>query len=404
MPHPDKNRPSAAWIRSLRERYPTEREIDRLLTRKLERREGPGFTPVPLAEIFSAVQALLRERLGHQDFKLSDARWLSGGSSKLQMAFSLAWDRPGIGHEKTAMVLRMEPAESIIETSRIREYQLIKAFDGRVPVPPLFWCDADAEFLPYPALIYGFADGVTKPSAVRPDSGRNETSGVGIWLPRELRKQLAPQFIRHLATIHTQDHRTAELSAFDVPTLGTQCAEWGLNWWDRVWEEDSDEDVPLLRLASGWLRRNMPHLDHHSIVHSDYRVGNFLFTEHDARITAWLDWELGRIGDRHQDLAWTTSRPFGGFDDDGKTFLVSGLMPEDEFLDAYQQASGLSVDARSLHWYKIYNNYSLAVMTLGTSYRIARNGKTHQDVLVTTVMGIGSLILDQMREQIEEAY
>ena len=77
-------------------------------------------------------------------------------------------------------------------------------------------------------------------------------------------------------------------------------------------------------------------------------------------------------------------------------------MPEDEFLDAYQQASGLTVDARSLHWYKVYNNYSLAVMTMATSYRAVRNGKTHQDVLVAWLIGIGYLFMEEIRALIEK--
>lgn len=50
-----------------------------------------------------------------------------------------------------------------------------------------------------------------------------------------------------------------------------------------------------MRLAAAWLRANLPVLDRAVIVHSDYRLGNFLFTEHDSKISAWLDWELGRI-------------------------------------------------------------------------------------------------------------
>jgi aminoglycoside phosphotransferase (APT) family kinase protein len=157
-----------------------------------------------------------------------------------------------------------------------------------------------------------------------------------------------------------------------------------------------------LRLASGWLRRNMPTLDRHSIIHCDYRTGNFLFTEHDARITALLDWELGLIGDRHQDLAWSTSHMFGGLDDDYKTFLIGGMIPESKFIEDYERESGLKVNPKTLHWYKVYNNYSLAVMTIGTCYRIARNGKTHQDVLVTSLIGTGHIFLNQMMEQIEE--
>jgi aminoglycoside phosphotransferase (APT) family kinase protein len=393
----DKNAPSPEWIAALRKRFPTEREIDRLLTRKMQRRAGAGYSPLPLTALVQGVQSLVRS---HYDgaFEVTDARWLSGGASKLQMAFTLTWDRPGVGRERTPMVLRMEPAESLVETSRLREFQLIKAFDGIVPVPPVFWCDADGSHLPYPALIYGFAPGVTKPA-----NSTSGVSGLGTRLPVELRAQLAPQFVEHLAKIHTRDFREAGLTAFDVPEPGTQSAEWGLNWWERAWEEDTGEEEPMMNMAAGWLRRNLPRLNRPTIVHADYRVGNFLFTEADGRISAWLDWELGRIADRHQDLAWTTSRAFGHYREDGKAFLVCGLMPENAFFEAYDKASGLNVDRKTVHWYKVYNDYVMGVITLATGYRIARNGKTHQDVLVTWLMGIGYLLLDEMRSLIEEA-
>ena len=395
MSHVDKNRPSAEWIATLRRRFRVETEIDRVLTRKLERRAGPGFMPLQIEPLAQRTAALIRAHIG-DDFEISDVRWLSGGASKLQMAFTLAWNRPGVGPEKTPMVLRMEPAESIVETSRLREFQLIKAFEGTVPVPPVFWCDANGDHLPYPALIYGFAEGVTRPSTAQAG-----VSGLGTHLSPELRAHLAPQFVQHLATIHTFDYRSADLSAFDVPKSGTECAEWGVDWWERVWEEDSDEDVPLMRLCAGWLRRHKPSLDRPVVVHADYRVGNFLYTEHDAKISAWLDWELGRIGDRHQDLAWTTSRAFGHFDTDGKTFLVCGLQPESQFFEAYEKASGLSVEPRSVHWHKVYNDYMMVALLLGTGYRIARGGKTHQDVLVTWLMGIAALLQEEMRSLIE---
>ncbi len=394
----DKNRPPAAWISALRGRFRTEAAIDRLLTRKLERRGGPGFTPLPLDTLASRIESLLQARIG-SDFRVSDVRWLSGGASKLQVAFTLDWNRPDIGRERTPMVLRMEPAESIVETSRLREYQLIQAMTGTVPVPPVFWCDEDGEYLPYPSLIYGFAQGVT-----RPTGSADGVSGLGTQMSPELRRQLAPQFVECLAKIHGFDFRAADLSAFEVPEAGTtQCALWGMDWWDRVWEEDADEEVPLMRLASGWLRRNPPRLDRPVIVHADYRVGNFLFTEHDSKISAWLDWELGRIGDRHQDLAWTTSAAFASLDTDGKTPLVCGLLPEAAFFESYERAANTRVDRRALNWYQIYNNYSLSVMLMATSARIARNGKTHQDVLLAWLMGIGATVLEHMRSQLEQA-
>lgn len=395
----DKNRPDGAWIENLRARFPCEREIDRILSRKLARRGGSPFAPVTLEQLVDGVDALLRAE-NVADYRIDNARWLSGGASKLQMAFELEWQRPGVGYERTAMVLRMEPAESIVETSRLREFQLIKAMEGVVPVPPVFWCDPEGRYLPYPALIYGFAPGVPRPSQAVAG-----VSGLGTVLPRELREHLAPQFVDLLARIHRHDFSRDALDAFETPAVGTtQCAEWGVNWWERVWTEDCEEDVPMMHLATAWMRRNLPVLDHASLVHSDYRTGNFLYTEHDNRITALLDWELGRIGDRHQDIAWTTSRAFASLAEDGTTMLVCGLLPEQEFYEQYEKASGFSVNPRTLHWYKVYNAYSIATLILGTGYRIARNGKTHQDILVAWLIGIGGMIVDEMRTLIEEGH
>src|SRR5438445_3622182 len=134
----DKNNPSAEWIADLHRRFPCDPEVDRVLTRKMQRRAGPGYSPVSLEALVKGAESLIRSEV-REPFAISDARWLAGGASKLQMAFSLTWNRPGVGRETTQLVLRMEPAESINETSRLREYQLIKAFEGIVPVPPTFW-------------------------------------------------------------------------------------------------------------------------------------------------------------------------------------------------------------------------------------------------------------------------
>ncbi len=394
----DKNAPQPAWIEHLRGRYTTEREVDAILTRRLGRRAGPGYAPQSLATLRAGVEALLRDELD-EPFTVLDTRWLTGGASKVQMAFTLDWVEPGVGRTRTPMVLRMEPAESIVETSRLREFQLIRAMRGVVPVPPAYWVDADGSHLPYPALIYGFVPGATKPS-----TATSGVSGLGINFGPALRGPLASQFVEHLAAVHTFDFSGAQLGAFDVPQVGTQSVEWGLNWWARVWEEDCGEEVPLMNLAAHWMRQNMPPADRICVIHGDYRAGNYLFTEADARITALLDWELGRLGDRHQDLAYLATPVFGHLAEDGVTFLASGLLPPDELYEAYEKASGLTVDPRRLHFYKIYNAFFLAALTLGTGYRIARGGKTHQDVLVAWLIGIGSLLLDEIRVLLEKGF
>ncbi len=392
----DKNRPSPEWIEHLRKRYPCEQEIDRVLTRKLERRAGPPYAPVTLDILQAGTEALLRTQLT-EPFTITDTRWLSGGASKLQMAFVLHWNQPGVGRVSTPLVLRMEPSEAITETSRLREFQIIKALEGKVPVPPTYWIDAYGEYLPYPAIVYGFAEGGTKPS-----KSSSSVSGVGIFMPPEIRETLGQQFVDHLAITHTFDWQQADIGAYDRPAAGTEALEWALNHWERVWEEDAHEDVPLMRLTMAWLRRNMPPVDHISVIHGDYRLGNFLYTEHDLRISAWLDWELAYLGDRHEDLSWSAKRQFGHLAEDGKTFLVAGFLPIEEYLSRYERASGLKVDPKRMQYYDIFNNYKAIAIVLATGYRAPCNGKTHQDVLVAWLTGISYPLLEELRTQMAE--
>ena len=396
MPRVDKNRPTPELIEALRKRFPCEAEIDRVLTRKMKRRAGPPYTPVTLETLVMGTEALIRSEL-KDDFEISDAKWLSGGASKLQMAFKLKWNQPGVGRTTTPMVLRMEPSESITDTSRLREFQMIKAMEGTIPVPPTYWADNLGSYLPYPAIVYGFAEGVAKPT----ESSSN-VSGVGTHMPKSVRESLGRQYVEHLAKLHTFDWSKADLSAFDKPAPGTQSIEWKLNQWERIWEEDVNEDVPLMRIAIAWLRRNMPSSDHVSMIHGDYRVGNFLYTEHDNRISAWLDWELSYLGDRHEDLSWSTQNIFGHVDDDGKTFLVGGFLPKDEFFAAYEKASGLKVIPKTLQYYDLFGKYKSVVITLATGTRVPRGGKSHQDIVVAWLSGISHLLLEDLRTQLEE--
>jgi aminoglycoside phosphotransferase (APT) family kinase protein len=168
-----------------------------------------------------------------------------------------------------------------------------------------------------------------------------------------------------------------------------------------VWEEDINEDVPLIRLAFAWLRANMPSVDHVSVVHGDYRTGNFLFTEHDTRISAWLDWEMAYLGDRHGDLAWAIKGLLGGIAEDGKTFLVGGLIPREEFFARYEQASGLPVIASVLDFYDIFGTLKIVAICLASGYRAARNGKTHHDVLVAWLTGISYSLLEDLRAKLD---
>jgi aminoglycoside phosphotransferase (APT) family kinase protein len=393
----DRDRPDAQFIAAMRERYPTEREIDWAFTRRLQRRaEGPFKAP-SLDEMTGHLHRLLREQLSGP-YEVRDAAWLGGGGSKLQMRFTLDTEQPYKGHRSRVLVLRMEPAESLNPSSRLREAQIITALQGKVPVPEMYWVDREGRWFPEPALIYSFSSGVAKPTQF----SNKRVTGLGTNFGPDLRRKLGLQFVRHLATVHTREPAQADLSSFDFPGLGsTEAARWQVNRALRCWEEDREQPMPLLEVARHWLERNLPTLDHASLIHGDYRSGNFLFDEASGEITAVLDWERCTIGDRHRDIAWATSEAIGHHDESGRRFLVCGLLPLEEFIAEYERASGLKVDARRLHFYTVLCRYQQAATVLGTSYRVVRLRRSHQDILLSRIEAASYVLLEELRQALE---
>jgi aminoglycoside phosphotransferase (APT) family kinase protein len=390
--------PTAAFIESMRRRYPTERETDELLVRKMERRSGPPYKRTTLDELSGYLHAMLSEKI-EGPFNVTDRTWFTGGVSKIQMGFTLQWNDPQRGPSRERLVVRMDPSESMNTTSRPREFELLQAFDGVIPVPRVYWLDPDGTWFPEPAMIYAYVQGVTKPR----NTVTGQVSGLGTVFGPRLRELLAPQFMAHLAAIHTLDVDKQVFKTLDRPQVGsTESALWQLNRARRVWEEDRGEDFALMEVAGNWLERHLPVLDRVSVVHGDYRSGNFLFDEASGRIDAWLDWERGHLGDRHRDLAWMTQLAMGHYDEDGKTYYVCGLVPLDEFYDRYEQASGLRVDHEKLDYYRILNCYQILVSTVASGYRVVRLGKSHQDILVSRVRGLAPTVANDLARLLKE--
>jgi aminoglycoside phosphotransferase (APT) family kinase protein len=314
-------------------------------------------------------------------------RRMGGGASKEQFLFTLTDDSGEAGK----YVLRMDPRAAITETDRQREYEVLNLVQGVIPAPKPVWLDHDGRHFGQPAVIMEFVAGVTKPS----DAGL-KVSGLGTLLGDRLRGELKGQFLDNLIKLHAIDWRTADLPSYDAPTADPkQAARWSLNYWKALWELDKFEERPIVSLATQWLTDNQPECRDLVLTHGDYRTGNYLFDEASGRITAMLDWELARVGDYHEDLGWAMMQLFGIFDEDG-TFRAGDLYAREEFITAYEQASGRKVNRATLHFYDVMASWKCYIIVAANGLSAARAQHNHQDVLLTFLAAAAPLFADDL--------
>lgn len=124
--------------------------------------------------------------------------------------------------------------------------------------------------------------------------------------------------------------------------------------------------VPVFDLVIGWLERHAPTLETLSLVHGDFRLGNLLVDE--KGLTAVLDWELSHKGDPVRDVAYlcTPSWRFGRYEKH-----AGGFDSQQNWLEAYGNASGTKVDIERFRWWLLFNTlwWGVSCLLMGRAYR-----------------------------------
>jgi aminoglycoside phosphotransferase (APT) family kinase protein len=360
----------------------TEPHLAGLLEARKARRTAPPYEP----QTDAAVQGMLELFFKHESSgaAVGNVARMGGGASKEQFAFTLT-KADGTADR---YVLRMDPMEGITETSRAREYEILKAMQGTIPVPQPIWLDAEGTHFGRPAVIMEFISGTPKPSAMT-----LSVTGLGTVLGDPLRGQIRPQYLDMLAKIHNFDWAGANLPSYTAPTADPkQASRWLINFWKELLEQDAMVREPVIRLATQWLEENIPDCEKLSFVHGDFRTGNYLFDEATGKVTAMLDWEMSYIGDFHADLGWLLQPVFGTRIDG--VFRASDIFEgEDDFIAAYEGASGNCINRKTLHYFKVFNDWKSYILVSALGMRAAREQHNHQDVLLTFLAATGPMFV-----------
>ena len=317
------------------------------------------------------IRAYLQSKLPHaQDVMLGDFRRHTEGWSWETFSFDAHWSADG-NEQRQGYVLRKEPDKAgvIGQYDTLGQFKVLKALEETsVAAPRVFWCELSREVLGAPFFVMEKVVGeIPLPWA---------EGARGPFADAAEQRSIAHQFVEQLAHLHAVDWHARKLDFLGVPDPGQGSAFQEITKWESDLNKAELTPMPLLRRALLWLKEHAPVAPRISIVHGDYRLGNFICR--DGRIVAMLDWELVHLGDPLEDIAWICLRPWRG-----RSRYMASLLEREELYRLYESLSGIHVSDDHIRFYEVLGNLKLAVIHL-IAARAFEDG-TNTDVRLATM-------------------
>jgi aminoglycoside phosphotransferase (APT) family kinase protein len=301
--------------------------------------------------INDALRASIASKMGDSDLKILEIRKNTGGMSADIFFVNILYKNEH-GENIEEIVIRRQPEGGILENyDYATEYKMLDAlWKNGVPVPQVLWYEADKNIFGRPFYVMKKIDG-----SVQKLDPRFALENV---FDCEERVGIANDFVKILVDFHKIDWRTAGLEFMNNVPEGKNHIQYQIELWEGVVERSGYRNQPTMSLIFNMMKDNMPDPGPMSIIHGDYRTGNFITNR--GRIKAILDWELCHLGDPHEDLAYVLS-PVWRSAGEG---LANHLMTQEEFIKKYEELSGWEVDHYKLMYFGLLNGIrSLGMMT-----------------------------------------
>jgi aminoglycoside phosphotransferase (APT) family kinase protein len=283
---------------------------------------------VALSSGADAIAARVRELL---DADVEHVRRLSAGASRAMWSVDVV--RPDGSVEE--LIVRTDPRGGTRPGGPVPEAALLRAADeAGVPVPRVVAEDDDH-------LIVERIAGETIPRKILRD---DEYAPA---LPK-----LAAQCGEALAAIHS-------IPLDRVPGLDAQADV--VDTW-RTMLDGFGQPHPTFELALRWLDERRPPGTGAAVVHGDFRNGNLIVGPDGLR--AVLDWELAHVGDPMEDLGWLCVKAWRF----GVDHPVGGFGEREDLFAAYEEASGIAVDAEVVRWWEVLGTLKWGIMCIAQAF------------------------------------
>ena len=281
---------------------------------------------------------------------VADLNAVSAGARRFNALFTA-----DTSESSTRFALTMIPSASIqlldiADEAAVRQL----AESAGVPVPHIHHVCTDESVLGGPFFISIAVDGETVPRRVLRLIAEHDRLG----------SQITQQIGTALAQLHSVPESLAPRSL--LPDTGLAPIAHAIGQVDEGLQQLLAPS-PAFSFCARWLERNAPsEPTEQTIVHSDVRNGNIIVGADGLR--AILDWEGSRIGDRVEDLSWTTQRMWRFREDH---LPIGGFGAIEDLRSAYVDHGG-EWDADRFRWWRV-------LLTVRWGLGMAGQSRAHLD-------------------------
>lgn len=238
------------------------------------------------------------------------------------------------GPRRESLVVRRDPAASLIDTSRAAEFHaLARAHAAGVPAPEPLLLDPEGSRLGTPGFLMREVAGGRAPGLFEPDPYGASRAATG------------QQMFEAIGRLHALVPDSADRAALPAQDTAARLAHWKAEI-----DKNARRPEPVAQAAIRWLEANIPPPSGPpAIVHGDFRSGNVLVGE-DGSVLALLDWEMAHLGDPIEDLAWAFDPLWGH----GLAGRVAGTLPMADAIAIWEQASGRRFAVEHFAWWRLF--------------------------------------------------
>ncbi len=308
---------------------------------------NPKSATLSLEHLSAVLTQFITEQLrGAEGVTLEQLRPLAGGASREAWIFDVRWRQGGTAHFEECILMR-EPHSSVLVSDEsptvingtrrtvATEIGVIRAAAAAgMPVPHVLWTDNEGVWLERPFSISRRLPG---------------TADTAPLVGTALGAKVLDQFVEILGRLHALDPQAHGFGVLGKPTAESAAMDQVLQF-ERNFHAQRLEPFPATTYLIRWLKKHQPVASRVSVVHGDYRLGNFLYDE--RGIVAILDWEQAHIGDPLEEIAFMY----------WSVWALTPMCPIDEFVKRYEAATGTVVDRASLAYYRVFIEFKMLVV------------------------------------------